>query len=141
MISVCKTVVSKIMANRTHAKCEGIKFAQLRKYQHRTLGQEYVAHLKDIHGVHIIVVLNVTPVTFVDLTDETGKFGLVHLGQLVDVEHLHDVDGQHRQRGFSTEVPTELQGIKGNIIGASKMHFVFLDIVVNCTQARGATLQ
>ena len=80
MIGVCEAVVTKVVAYCRHAYSKGVKFAQMCEAANVSLSKEEVAHLKDIHGVHVIVILNVTAVTFVNLSDKSRKLCLVHLG-------------------------------------------------------------
>lgn len=70
MEGVREAVVAEVMANCTHAHWESVKLAQLSELHYIALRQEQVAHLKDVHGMHIIVVLDVPPVALVHLTDE-----------------------------------------------------------------------
>jgi len=66
------------MTNGTYAKREGIKFTYVCKVEKLTLSQEDVAHLENVQSVHVIVILNVSPVALVDLADEARQLGLVH---------------------------------------------------------------
>ena len=91
MKSVCKSVVTEVVADCRHAHSKGIKFAQVGEVHNVSLSKEEVAHLKNIHSVHVIVVLNFAMVSFVNLADKTRKFCLVHLGKFVDFEYLQDV--------------------------------------------------
>ena len=47
--------------------------------------------------MHVIVVLDTAGVALVDLPYEARQLHLVHLRQLVDVEHLKDVDSENRE--------------------------------------------
>ena len=79
MEGVCEPIVAEIMRDCTHTDRESVKLAQLRELHDIALRQEEVAHLKDVHGVHIVVVLDVSPVAFVHLANEARKLCLIHL--------------------------------------------------------------
>ena len=47
--------------------------------------------------MHVIMVLDTARVALVDLPYEARQLHLVHMRQLVDVEHLQDVDSENRK--------------------------------------------
>ena len=91
MIGVREAVVAEVVADGRNAQGEGVELAELAKVQNVALSKEQVTHLKDVHGVHVVVVLHVPAVAHVNLADKARQLSVVHLGQLVNVEHLQDV--------------------------------------------------
>lgn len=45
--------------------------------------------------MHVIVILDVPVVARVDLPQKARQFHLIHLGKLVDIQYLKDVNGKH----------------------------------------------
>ena len=81
--------------------------------------------------MHVIVILDVASITLVYLTNETRKFSLVHLRQLVDSKHLKDMNSQYGKSSLSSKVTTELKSVEFYSISLSKMLLVLLNVVVN----------
>jgi len=98
------------------------------------LNEEDVAHLEDVNRVHIVVVLHVSAVALEYLADESRDLHLVELGQLVQVEHLHYVHRDDRQRRFAPHLSAELESVEANFVGIFQTVPVFVDVVVNCVE-------
>ena len=62
-----------------------------------TLGHHNVAHLQDIGGMDVIVVLYFTSVALKNLLQEAGKNFFIQIGVLVELKPLQDVNRQHRE--------------------------------------------
>ena len=107
VVNVREAVVSEVVAYSCHAHRKHIHFTEASEAYHAAVLQELVAHLEDVEGVHIVVILNVTPVAFVDLSNEARQLSLVHLRQLIYSEILEDVERNHRQSRFSAHATTE----------------------------------
>lgn len=112
VVNVREAIVSEVMAYSRHAHRKHIHFTEASEAYHAAVLQELVAHLEDVKGVHVVVILNVTPVAFVDLSHEARQLGLVHLRQLIDSEILEDVERNHGQRRFSAHAATVEKCVK-----------------------------
>ena len=88
MECICEPIVAEVMADRTDADSKSVKFTHLGEIDYLSLCHEQIAHLENIDGVHVVVVLDVPIVALVYLPQKACQFHLVHLGQLVDVQHL-----------------------------------------------------
>ena len=86
--------------------------------------------------MHIIVILDVAAVALVDLPYEARQLQLIHLRQLVDVEHLQDVDGQNGEGCLPAHDSAELESVELDAVGPGELLFVLLDVVVNRVEAR-----
>ena len=71
VIGVSEAIMAEIVTNCCHADGEGIQLAHSSELNDVALRHEQVAHLEDVHGVHVVVILDVAPVALEDLTDET----------------------------------------------------------------------
>ena len=79
VVGIGEAIVGVVMANGRYADREAVELAQLRKLDHLALRQKQVTHLEDVEGMHVIVILHVASVAFVDLANESRELGLVHL--------------------------------------------------------------
>ena len=70
VIDICEAIVSEVMAYGRHAYRKHIHLRKVGEAYNAAVLQELVAHLEDIEGVQVIVILNVTPIAFVDLSNE-----------------------------------------------------------------------
>ena len=93
MISIRESIMTIVVTNGRDADRESVKLRHLSELQNLAFCHEEVCHLKHIHSMHVIVILNVSPVALVNLADEAREFHLIHLRELVDVEGLEDMDG------------------------------------------------
>ena len=52
--------------------------------------QEQICHVSDIHTMEIVVVLNVSSVTFIDIFEKESQFPLIHIDvKVVLHEEMH----------------------------------------------------
>ena len=112
VVNVRESIVSEVVTYSRHAYRKHVHFTEVSEAYHAAVLQELVAHLEDVKGVHVIVILNVAPVSFVDLPNEARQLGLVHLRQLIYAKILEDVERDHRQRRFSAHVATKAQCVE-----------------------------
>lgn len=70
VVGIGVAIVAKIMANCCHTNRKGIQLTHLGEVEDVAFREEKVAHLEDIHGVHVVVVLDVPSVALVDLADK-----------------------------------------------------------------------
>ena len=79
VINIGEAIVSEVVADGRHAYRKHIHLAEVGKTNYAAVLQELIAHLEDIEGVHVVMILDIPPVSFVDLADEARQLGLVHL--------------------------------------------------------------
>ena len=70
VVNVREAIVSEVVAYGRHAYGQHVHFTEVGEAYHSAVLQELVAHLEDVEGVHVVVILNITPVSFVDLSNE-----------------------------------------------------------------------
>ena len=116
VVNVRESIVSEVVTYSRHAYRKHVHFTEVSKAYHAAVLQELVAHLEDVKGVHVIVILNVAPVSFVDLPYKARQLGLVHLRQLIYAKILEDVERDHRQRRFSAHAATKAQCVKIHVL-------------------------
>ena len=117
VVNICEAIVSEVVAYGSHAYRKHVHFTEVSESYHAAILQELVAHLEDVEGVHVVVILNITPVSFVDLSNEARQLGLVHLRQLIYSKVLEDVERNHRQRRFSAHVATKGECVEIHFLG------------------------
>lgn len=109
------------------------------KLEDLALCEEEIAHLQDVHAVHVVVVSDVASVALVDLANETRQLVLVHAGKFVNVEVLEHVDGQHREGRLATKLAAEGQRVEVDVLSLAQGFLVLLDVVHDSVQTRSAT--
>lgn len=129
VVGIREAIVAEVVTDGRHADRKGIKFAHIRKVDDFALHEEDVAHLEHINRMHVVVVLHISSVPLIDLANEAGKLGLIHLWQLIDLKLLQDVNCDHREGRAAAKVATEFQGIKVDVMDAFQSFFMFLDVV------------
>lgn len=95
MIGIGEAVVTKVVTDGRNQDREAVKFTKLRPEKHVALRQEDVTHLQHVYCMHIVVILHIAPVPFVHLPNEPRKLHLVELGQLVNFEHLRNMESEN----------------------------------------------
>ena len=140
MVNVRESIVSEVVTYGRHAYRKHVHFTEVSEAYHASVLQELVAHLEDVKGMHVIVILNVAPVSFVDLSNEARQLGLVHLRQLIYAKILEDVERDHRQRRFSAHVATKAQCVEIHVLDLLQDLSIILNIVLYSVEARCSTL-
>jgi hypothetical protein len=95
------------------------------------LRQKDVAHLKHIDCVHIIVVLYIAPVAFVNLTNEARKLHLIQLGKMINFELFRNVNGDCRESSFATQLFTDVKGVEFDGVRLVKNLSVLSDVLLD----------
>ena len=49
--------------------------------------------------------------------------------------------GHNRQCGFSSKLTTEIKSVEAEVVDAGEMLLMLLNVVMNCVETRGTTLQ
>ena len=95
MVRVIEAVMTVIVANRRDNNRKEIKLGEGCEPNHFTLDDDVVGHLKYISSMDVIVILNITAISFLDFAQKSCERCLVDLCYFVKTKLLHDVDGHH----------------------------------------------
>jgi len=70
MVGIGEAIVTEVVADGRHADGKSVELTQRGKGQDLALHQEDIAHLEHVDCVHVVVVLHIPSVPFIDLADK-----------------------------------------------------------------------
>ena len=124
MIGVVEAIVVVVMAYCGDDNGEDIQVGKACEFNHLSLVNKEVRHLKYIDSMDVIMVLNIFAVSFADFAQELRKYLIVDLLIFIAAKLVKNVDGDHCQTVFAPNLFEDVMRITTDIIDGCKMLFV-----------------
>ena len=82
--------------------------------------------------MNVIVILNFTPVSFVNLSEEAAKKDFIQVGVRIEVKSAHDVNSQNGQSRLATDWLHKPMDVKINCIYLWEQMVIFIYVFLYC---------
>ena len=116
MITICESIVTKIMTNSCHYNTKCVKFVEIQFYLHMTFLQHMVCHLHYIHTMQVIMILDICFICHYCFIQK--HYNLVVIQNSSKIQTMKDFKRRYRQYFFSFQYFSQFKYIKVNFLNA-----------------------